>query len=159
MGKYLSSKKNYLSGNVDVIKKENAEIKIAIIIMLICLGMMLCSGCKVVKIEEAEREPLEFTVIQQDEVPETIHNLIEERKMREFQFTYKSGNDLYLFKGYGQQMTGGYSIQVVDLSESENAIFFETALIGPEKMDVGSEPSYPYIGVKLEYKDKVVQFR
>lgn len=123
------------------------------------MSIFVCGGCKAVKIEEARREQLDYTLVQQDEVPETIESLLEDRKVREFQFTYKSGDELYLFKGYGQQMSGGYSIQVIDLSESENAIFFETKLIGPEEVDVGSEPSYPYIGVKLKYQDKPVQFR
>ena len=121
--------------------------------------MLLCSGCKNIKIEEAEREQLDYTVLQQDEVPETIKELIEQRKVKEFQLTYKSDEDLYLFKGYGQQMTGGYSIQVVDLSESKNGIFFETKLIGPMEADIGGEPSYPFIGVKIKYQDKPVLFR
>ena len=129
------------------------------LIIFACVVGMICGGCKGIKIEEAERERIEYTLVQQDEVPEVIRNLIEERKMREFQFTYKSGENLYLFKGYGQQMTGGYSIQITDLSESENAVFFETKLVGPDEVDVGSEPSYPYIGVKMNYRDKPVQFR
>ena len=140
------------------IKREVLMRKVSLMI-LACLFMTICSGCKNIKIEEAKREQLEYTVIQQDDVPETIKSLIEKRKVKEFQLTYKSGDELYLFKGYGQQMTGGYSIQVADLSESENAIFFETVLIGPTEVDAGSEPSYPYIGVKLTYRDKPVQFR
>lgn len=135
------------------------NISIIFLIILSCILCFICNGCKVIKIEEAEREQLKFALIEADEVPETIKNILEEKKKKEFQFTYKSGNELYLFKGYGQQMSGGYSIQVTDLSESENALFFETRLIGPEEVDPGSEPSYPFIGVKLEYRDKPVQFR
>ena len=36
-------------------------------------------------------------------------------------------------KGYGEQLTGGYSIQAEEVSESENAVFCKTRLIGPEK--------------------------
>ena len=133
--------------------------KLISLLIMSCFLALLCSGCKNIKIEEAERTQLDYTVMQQDEVPETIKELIEQRKTKEFQLTYKSGDDLYLFKGYGQQMTGGYSIQVVDLSESENGIFFETKLIGPAEVDAGSEPSYPFIAVKLKYQDKPVQFR
>ena len=32
-----------------------------------------------------------------------------------------------------------------EVSESENAVFCKTRLIGPEKADAGSEPSYPCI--------------
>lgn len=124
-----------------------------------CVWLLVCSGCKSIKIEEAEREQISYTVIAQEDVPKEIESLIEEKKMESFQLTFKSGGELYLFKGYGQQMCGGYSIQVTDLSESENAIFFETKLIGPTDENIGSEPSYPYIGVKMEYINKPVQFR
>ncbi len=56
-------------------------------------------------------------------------------------------------------MSGGYSIQVTDLSASVNAVFFETKLIGPTEEVQGGEPSYPYIVVKTEYRDVPVQFR
>lgn len=124
-----------------------------------CVCLLVCSGCKSIKIEEAEREEISYTVIAQEDVPKEIESLIEEKKMEPFQLTFKSGEELYLFKGYGQQMSGGYSIQVTDLSESENAIFFETKLIGPTDENIGGEPSYPYIGVKMEYINKPVQFR
>lgn len=143
----------------EITAKGNRMKKLISIIVLSCFLMLLCSGCKNIKIEEAEREQLDYTVLQQDEVPETIKELIEQRKVKEFQLTYKSDEDLYLFKGYGQQMTGGYSIQVVDLSESKNGIFFETKLIGPMEADIGGEPSYPFIGVKIKYQDKPVLFR
>lgn len=129
------------------------------LVAVICVLMLLCSGCKNIKIEEEKREQLSYTVIQQEEIPKEITSLIEEKKAEVFQLTFKSGNDLYLFKGYGQQMSGGYSIQVMDLSESKNAVFFETKLMGPSDENRGGEPSYPYIGVKLEYVNKPVQFR
>ena len=83
----------------------------------------------------------------------------EEKKEKEFQMVYQKGEDLYLIKGYGRQMSGGYSIQVTDLSASVNAVFFETKLIGPTEEVQGGEPSYPYIVVKTEYRDVPVQFR
>lgn len=131
------------------------------IVTWIVLGIcfMMCSGCKNIRIEEEPREEVEYTIVPQEEVPSEIESLIEEKKAEVFQLTFKSGNDLYLFKGYGQQMTGGYSIQVAELSESENAIYFETKFIGPSDKNIGGEPSYPYIAVKMEYVDKPVQFR
>lgn len=127
--------------------------------LLLMFCLLMCSGCKHIRIEEEPREEVQYTIVPQEEVPSEIESLIEEKKAETFQITFKSGNDLYLFKGYGQQMTGGYSIQVVELSESENIIYFETKLIGPLDKNVSGEPSYPYIAVKMEYADKVVQFR
>ena len=73
--------------------------------------------------------------------------------------TYQSGDDMYLIKGYGRQMSGGYSIQVTDLSVSSTAVFFETRLIGPSEDSMTGEPSYPYIAVKTQYREEPVQFQ
>lgn len=112
-----------------------------------------------IKIEEAERTPLKYTVADRSQIPEEAAKLIEEKKEKEFQMVYQKGEDLYLIKGYGRQMSGGYSIQVTDLSASVNAVFFETKLIGPTEEVQGGEPSYPYIVVKTEYRDVPVQFQ
>lgn len=132
--------------------------KTAAFLSLLILFMML-GGCRMIKIEEAERTPLKYTVADRSQIPEEAANLIEEKKEKEFQMVYQKGEDLYLIKGYGRQMSGGYSIQVTDLSASVNAVFFETKLIGPTEEVQGGEPSYPYIVVKTEYRDVPVQFR
>ena len=132
--------------------------KTAAFLSLLILFMML-GGCRMIKIEEAERTPLKYTVADRSQIPEEAAKLIEEKKEKEFQMVYQKGKDLYLIKGYGRQMSGGYSIQVTDLSASVNAVFFETKLIGPTEEVQGGEPSYPYIVVKTEYRDVPVQFR
>lgn len=130
-------------------------------VSLLCMAAMLLilCGCRVIRIEEAERTPLEYEVVETALIPEEVFSLIEEKKETEFQLTYQNGTDLYLIKGYGRQMSGGYSIQVADLSMSSAAVFFETKLIGPSGSRQGGEPSYPYIVVKTEYRDKPVQFQ
>ena len=59
--------------------------------------------------------------------------------------TYQVGDIRYLMKGYGEQLTGGYSIQVEEVSESEKA-------------DAGSEPSYPCIVLKIRETEKPIEF-
>ena len=132
--------------------------KTAAFLLLLMLLLML-GGCKLVRIEEGERTPLKYTVVDHSQIPEQAAKLIEEKKEKEFQMAYQKGEDLYLIKGYGRQMSGGYSIQVTDLSASVNVVFFETKLIGPTEEVQGGEPSYPYIVVKTEYRDVPVQFR
>ena len=87
-------------------------------VSFICIAAFLASlgGCRMIRIEEAERTPLEYTVVSEDELPGEAAALIGEKKEKEFQMTYQSGDDMYLIKGYGRQMSGGYSIQVTDLS-------------------------------------------
>lgn len=125
-----------------------------------CLCIWLLCGCKVTDMSSEKTQSLDYAVVKEEEIPEEIKTLIEEKKAQEFQMTYQSDHYLYLLKGYGQQMSGGYSIQIEDLSLGDHAIYFKTTLIGPSKGEtVSKEPSYPYIVVKLEYREEPVQFQ
>ena len=55
-------------------------------------------------------------------------------------------------------MSGGYSIAVDTLGETENAVIFQTTLIGPPDLSRNTEISYPYIVVKIRYTEKPVMF-
>ncbi|HJB15439.1 MAG TPA: protease complex subunit PrcB family protein [Candidatus Blautia excrementipullorum] len=134
-------------------------MKKAALLFWIAAVFLMLSGCRAIRIEEAERTPLKYTVVDSSRIPEEAASLIEEKKAAEFQMIYQSGEDMYLIKGYGRQMSGGYSIQVTDLSLSSTAIFFSTKLIGPSKDSQSGEPSYPYIAVKTEYREEPVQFQ
>ena len=134
-------------------------MKKAALLFWIAAVFLMLSGCRAIRIEEAERTPLKYTVVDSRRIPEEAASLIEEKKAAEFQMIYQSGEDMYLIKGYGRQMSGGYSIQVTDLSLSSTAIFFSTKLIGPSKDSQSGEPSYPYIAVKTEYREEPVQFQ
>ena len=105
-------------------------------VLLVCYLILILSlgGCRLVRIEE-------------------------EKKASEFRVTYKSGKELYLIRGYGKQMSGGYSIQVKELSASSTAVFFETKLMGPSAEEQSGAPSYPYIAVKIQYRKEPVQFQ
>ena len=73
--------------------------------------------------------------------------------------TYQRGGEMYLVKGYGQQLSGGYSIQVKELSCSSNGVFFKTRLLGPEDLEKASGvPSCPYIVVKMQNRKDPVEF-
>ena len=102
--------------------------------------------------------PLEYTVVDTAELPQSAQELIQEKKADDFQMTYQKGDTLYLIRGYGKQMSGGYSIQVAELSASSTTIFFKTRLIGPEKENQSGAPSYPYIAVKTDYREEPVVF-
>lgn len=71
------------------------------------------------------------------DIPEKLMETIEQKKEAEFKLSFSSDTDLYLVHGYGEQETGGYSIVVRDLFLTENALYFDTELLGPEN---GSNP-------------------
>lgn len=130
-------------------------------IMFLVIAMIsLCAcGCSITKVSSDKVTNLDYTVMKEEDYPEEIVKLLNENKEQEFQMTYQDGNFLYLLKGYGKQETGGYSIQISDLSMWDNAIHLQTTLIGPprdEKMT--EEPSYPYLVIKMEYREEPVIF-
>ena len=127
-------------------------------LLCVLLLALLLAGCQFIRIEEGERTPLEYTIVKQEEIPAEISELMEQKKKNVFQMTYQVEDIRYLMKGYGQQLTGGYSIQVEEVSESENAVFCKTRLIGPSEDQAGSEPSYPCIVLKITDTSKPVQF-
>lgn len=133
--------------------------KYAIVLVLSGFLLYLLCGCKVINMKSEEKQPLDYTVVEDADIPPAIGSLIESKKQEEFQITYQDGEYLYLLRGYGRQKTGGYSIQVEGLSLFAESILFKTSLIGPAKEEEPSlEPSYPYIVVKLEYREAPVQF-
>ena len=127
---------------------------------LLCLAVLflMLGGCQMIRIEEENRTPLAYTVIEDSQIPEEMQELIREKKETEFQIAYQKGTELFLAKGYGRQMSGGYSIQVEEMSESENAVFCRTRLLGPSKEDQGGEPSCPCIVLKIKNTTKPVEF-
>lgn len=102
---------------------------------------------------------MEYSIVKNEDLPQELNALIREKKEKEFQLTYQSEKDLFLIKGYGQQMCGGYSISVEELGVTSQAVFFKTQLIGPSdgKAEL-SPPSYPYIVVRMEYRKEPVIF-
>ncbi len=146
-------------------KLTGSRRRIGIIGLVLLLGTGLI-GCKVTADQEIEKiRDMDFTVLAEEEIPEEVRRMIEERKETEFKLTFQDGSALYICVGYGQQEQGGYSIAVNDLYETENAIYADTNLIGPDAdreelyRDPEKEsPSFPYLVLKTEYIHKVVVF-
>lgn len=124
-----------------------------------CLLAVFLGGCSLIKVEEEGAEPVEYTIVREEDIPPEVRTHIKEKQKKEFQMTYRSGEDLYLIRGYGQQSSGGYSIQVESLMASESGIFLRTSLVGPAQGEQQSrEPSYPCIVIKIAYREQPVQF-
>ena len=129
-----------------------------ILAWLLCLGalMGLC-GCSLMSTEEVKLRDLDFTILGEELVPAELSAMIEERKTEAFKMTYSDNENLYICVGYGQQETGGYSITVDELYLTEEAVYVQTTLLGPDVSEKGSKsPSYPYIVIKTEYLDQPV---
>ena len=135
--------------------KESLCKKLSIALLIIFFLM----GCQNDPREAEKIRDIDFTVVNEMDLPDQLRQVIEEKKEHGFKLTYAEGEYLYIVIGYGEQKTGGYSIVVNDLYLTENTILFDTELFGPRPEDVVDEvASYPYIVVKIEYIDRSVVF-
>ena len=131
---------------------------LSVLCLLILLFMTACAG-KAQKDSLAKIKNLEFTV---DAIPEEMKKVIQEKNPNPFKITYSDRGFLYIGIGYGEQETGGFGITVNDLYLTENAIYFDTTLLGPSpdnETPVSDTASYPYLVIKTEYIDEPVVFQ
>lgn len=129
------------------------------VIAIMLTMVILITGCTMEESSNQKLRDLEFTIVEETDIPEELLKIIEEKKVGEFKITYTDNESLYVCVGYGEQQTGGYSIAVNELYLTSNAIYIDTNLIGPSKDEKISEAlSYPYVVVKTEYMDKSVVF-
>lgn len=126
--------------------------------MVICLYAF--AGCSMETTDKNKLGDLDFTVVPEENVPEELKKIIEERKGEIFKTTYTDKDNLYIVIGYGKQPTGGYSIRVSELYQTKNGIYIKTEFIGPSKSEeVPQNVTYPFIVVKMDYTDKSVIFK
>jgi hypothetical protein len=129
--------------------------KIILLILVLCT---LC-GCSTTKLTKDEKNPVDFTVVEKSAVPEDFFNVIEDKKAESFTMSYTIDGYLYIAVGYGEQKSGGFSIQVEELYETKSNLGINTTLVGPRDGEaVNKRPTCPYIVVKTEYIDKNIVF-
>lgn len=133
--------------------------RFGIFVLSVCL-LCLAEGCSVKKTNTEKIRDVEFTVLEEDKLPEELQKMINEKKTEHFKITYADKGVLYIAEGYGTQQTSGYSIHVEECYETKNAIYIHTNLIGPQREEKIIEmETYPYVAVKMEFIDKNVVFQ
>lgn len=141
-------------------KLMNGKILLVFGLLAWVLIVRLLTGCSVEKESQEKVRDLEFTVVGENELPEELKKLTEEKKAAPFKLTYSNDQGLFIVVGYGEQATGGYSITVNELYLTENAIVIDTELLGPPKgEEAGVEKSYPYITIRTELLEQPVIFQ
>ena len=128
-------------------------------VFLVCLMCMAVFACGKKQDTMEKIKDLECTIIPEDNLPEELFNMIEQKKTDAFKITFEDKGFLYICVGYGTQVTGGYSIALNELYETSNAVYVDTNLIGPAPEEKSNPvASYPYIVIKTEFIDKPVVF-
>lgn len=120
---------------------------------------IVISGCGKLRTDRHSETPVDFTVVEKTAVPQEFLTSIERARAEEFTMTAAIDGYLYIAVGYGQQPTGGYSIKVDSMNESDDSITLHTTLIGPGAGEaVNKMATYPYIVLKIENTDKNIVF-
>lgn len=133
--------------------------KLLMLLVLTLSGLFL-AACKSEDADVKKIKDLEFTVVEDADVPEQLMKIINEKKKEPFKLSYSDEDYLYIVVGYGEQPTGGYSISVDDLFLTANAVYIDTNLIGPgENESVTNALTYPYVVVKTEFQENSVVFK
>lgn len=135
-------------------------LKLLILLVILAACGYVFWGCG------SENQPektgdISYTVIPEEEVPEELKKLIDERKESEFRLSFSEGENLYLVVGYGRQNTGGYSIQIKNLYLAGDVIYIDTQLQGPlpeETEDANAGTAAPWIAVRIPASDKTIYF-
>ena len=147
----------------DMISKQYAQKRCAFSIagmVVIALLLAVLQGC--VSIQDGTPEKVEDVaskVLEENEIPKKLAEAIDEKKEAEFKMSFENKDGLYLVHGYGEQETGGYSIAVRNLYLTEQTLYFDTELLGPEHgSNPPKKPSCPYIVVQTAKCDKPVVF-
>ena len=133
--------------------------RIVLLILITSFLFTFLHGCKAEKNNLEKIQDLDFTVLEESDIPKDLKKIIDEKKTESFKLSFTDQKYLYIVRGYGAQPSGGYSIKVKELYLTENAIYFKTELIGPSQQDLVTQViTYPYIVIKIENIDKSVVF-
>ena len=136
-------------------KKKIGRLLLFFALLPLCMTL----GCGKEKEDYTKTGDLDFTVVQEADVPKDLLKVIKERKSEPFHLTYLAEDALYLAKGYGEQPSGGYSITVEELFQAKEGICLKTTLIGPAADEkVTTAVTYPYIVIKLPRMETEVHF-
>ena len=115
-----------------------------------------CSGSK----EPDNKTSVDYTVVENADLPEELKKLIESKKDKVMRLTYTTKDYTYVVAGYGTRETSGYSIKVNDVYTGDNALYIDLNLIGPAAGEAVNEiDTYPVIVLKMERREESVVFK
>ena len=129
---------------------------IAFLLIAISLSTM---GCSKNNSDAGSEEKIDFTVVDNQSMPEELRDVIREKQENAFQMSANIEGYTYIVVGYGKQDTGGYSIAVEELVQNDKSVKIRTTLIGPTPNEaVNRMETYPLIVVKIEQTDKIIEY-
>lgn len=134
-------------------------MKMNIRIILSVILILCTTACSSTKTSWDKVNDVDYTVISGSEIPKELLEFIEENKSAKMRLTYTEQGLEYVIVGYGQQGNSGYSVEVLDMYETDNAVVISTNLLGPTpEEDIVDCATYPYIVILIEETEKPIMF-
>lgn len=128
-------------------KKRDMLHKFYLLFVIVMMSSLI--GCTSKEISVEKEKDLDFTVVEQGDIPDKLGEEIANKKEKGFKITYVDEGYMYIAVGYGARETGGYNVLVKDLYLTKNAIYINTSLVGPRENEmVLKATTYPYIVIK-----------
>lgn len=122
---------------------------------MLTAAALLSSGCSARRADREKTGELEYETVDGPELPETLRQKIEKEKDEPFLLAYGDGRRLYIALGYGEQESGGYSVRIEEVYETEDAVCIRTCLTGPDEgEEVLREADYPWAALEADYTEK-----
>ena len=149
----------------NAIRQKKSDDRALTVILMICICFVVCAiftSCGMLSPDPDNTEGREaaYTLVPDDEMPAELKKILEKRKEKAFKTTFRDGEDLYIAIGYGKQQTGGYSIQILGIHETQKELVVTTQFLGPSKEETVTQMvSCPYVVVKTGYVEKPVIFQ
>lgn len=98
-------------------------IPVLLVIAVLLSGMCVLSGCSLKGINNTKKEEIDYTVVEDEDLPAELKKLIDEKKGSTLKMTYTTKDYTYMVAGYGTMTTSGYSISVNDVYLGENSTY------------------------------------
>ena len=129
------------------------------LLLSVCILLTACGKKEETFRSYENAQDFAYEIVTGSDVPHKVNEKIYKAKEKGFGFAYRDGETMYTIFGFGKQNTGGYSIQVLAVKETDAAVVIEAKLVAPEAEEViSTSPSYPYMILKMTNVEKDVQF-
>lgn len=126
---------------------------------MVVLALTFTTGCTVFEIQEEKLQDIEYTIVKEENQPEEVQLLVEDNQDKEMKMSYTDQGVAYIIIGYGAQETSGYSVEVLEVYETENTVQIDTNLMGPlSSENVVEVETYPYIVICIAENEKPIVY-
>lgn len=139
-------------------------LKKAMFILILIAGLLLLTGCEIPADPLEPADPDEVTepgeVELPDQLPAEVELWIEQSMERFMAQTLEHEGILYLLVTYGEKPTGGYAVEITEITEAEDKVLVTVHFTEPGEDEVVTQAlTYPYDLAMIDDPGLPVEFK